>query len=255
MSKFFSVEGRVAVVTGAAQGIGLAIAERLTEAGARVVLSDVSGGEKEAERLGALFFKADVSNQGQVENLMEFAERELGPIGIVVNNAGIHRNYDPIIESNPVDWEMCQKVNLLGVVHSIKAAVPRMCDGGAIINIASLAASVGTAGLGSYAASKAGIVAITKTAAIELGPRRIRVNAICPGSVATPMALAEGGEALLEVEKIAVPLQRICDPAEIASLVHFLASDDCGHLNGQAINVCGGMSAGLSLGLWEHLAG
>jgi NAD(P)-dependent dehydrogenase (short-subunit alcohol dehydrogenase family) len=113
---------------------------------------------------------------------------------------------------------------------------------------------VGVSGLAPYAASKAAVLALTQTAAIELAPRSVRVNAICPGSVRTPMALADGGEDLLEVEAAATPLGRICEPEEVAALIHFLAAPDCSFLTGQSINLCGGLTAGLSDNLWSKLA-
>ena len=187
-------------------------------------------------------------------NLVEQTRLQFGAIDVLVNNAGIHLNYEPLENTPMEDYERCFRVNTLGVAASIKHAGKVMQAGASIINIASLAANMGVPGLGSYAVSKLSVVALTRTAAIELGAKGIRVNAICPGSVQTPMAMEEGGEELLEVESLAVPLGRIAQPGEVAALAHFLAADDCGFLNGQAINLCGGMSAGWSESLWEKLA-
>jgi 3alpha(or 20beta)-hydroxysteroid dehydrogenase len=128
-----------------------------------------------------------------------------------------------------------------------------MADGGKIINVASAAGLIGAVGLSDYVASKHAVVGLTKSAALELGGRNIRVNCVCPTTVETPMAMQEGGEHLIEGEKLLVPLGRICRPEEISALIHFLASDDCGFVNGQAIMVDGGMSCGTNARLFEKL--
>jgi 3alpha(or 20beta)-hydroxysteroid dehydrogenase len=121
-----------------------------------------------------------------------------------------------------------------------------MTNGGRIVNMASLAGVTGCVDLASYGASKHAVVGITKTAALELGVRGIRVNCICPASVNTPMAHEPGGELLLEWEKVMSPLGRICEPEEVAAMVHFLATNDCGFVNGQALTVDGGLSVGVN---------
>ena len=143
----------------------------------------------------------------------------------------------------------------MGVVAGIKHGVPRMNDGGSIINVASVAGVQGVAYLAPYVASKWAVVGVTRTAAIELYERKIRVNVICPTSVNTPMAHAAGGEAQLAMEHKAVPLQRIAEPEEVAAIIHFLAADDCAFINGQTIAVDGGFTAGLSEIAYNTLAG
>ncbi len=248
----FELRDKIAIVTGGSQGIGLAIVNRLADAGATVVCADLKDGT--GASAADLFVSTDVGDEARIEQLVTTVVDRYGRIDVLVYNAGIHLNYDSIADTTLADYERCFAVNTLGVVSAIKHAAPHMPAGGSIVNIASLAATMGVAGLGSYAASKLPVVGITRTAAIELGSRGIRVNAICPGSVQTPMAGADGGEALLEVERRAVPLGRIAQPDEVAALVQFLAADDCAFLNGQAINLCGGLSAGWSEALWEKLA-
>ena len=252
MSAAFSLQDKVAVVTGGSQGIGLAIVNRLAAHGANVINTDLREGSEPSS--AELFVKTDVSDESKIAKLVETVVEKYGRIDVLVNNAGVHLNYDTIADANLLDYERCFRINTLGVAASIKHAAPHMPSGSSIINISSLASTLGLSGLGSYTASKLPVVGLTRVAAVELGSKGIRVNAICPGSVQTPMAEAEGGEDLLEVERQAVPLGRIAQPEEVAALVHFLAADDCGFLNGQAINLCGGLSAGWSETLWEKLA-
>ena len=248
MSSFSLVE-KIAIVTGGAQGIGRAIVERLDAAGAKVILADL----KPPSDYDGDTHKVDVSSEEDIQALYASVKSKYGAVDIVVNNAGVHRNYDTIDAAQESDFDFCYDVNLKGVAWMMKHAVPIMTEGGAIINISSASAVLGVSGLSTYAASKAAVIGLTKTAAIELAHRNIRVNAICPSSVRTPMAEAEGGEALLAVEAVATPLGRICEPEELAAFVHFLAASDCSFLTGQSINLCGGLTAGLSDALWEKI--
>ena len=250
MARHFSLDGKVALVTGGAQGIGAAIVQRLTEAGAEVHSADLS--EPAADTPNT--HRTDVSVESDVQALIAAVVARTERLDIVVNNAGIHREYAALSEMNLRDLEACLAVNTKGVAHTIKHAGPVLATGGAIVNIASLAAQLGVGSLGTYAASKAAVLALTRVAAIELADRRIRVNAICPGSVRTPMATAEGGEDLLKVEAAATPLGRICEPEEVAALVHALVAQDLSFMTGQAINLCGGLSAGISEGVWQAVA-
>jgi 3alpha(or 20beta)-hydroxysteroid dehydrogenase len=141
----------------------------------------------------------------------------------------------------------------MGTLFGLKHAAEFMADGGKIINVASAAGVIGATGLSDYVASKHAVVGLTRSAALELGERNIRVNCICPTTVETPMAMQEGGEHLIEGEKLMVPLGRICRPSEAAALIHFLASDDCGFINGQAILLDGGMICGTNARMFEKL--
>lgn len=251
MSSGFDLVGKTAVVTGGSQGIGAAVADRLEAAGAKVFIGDLNP-PLVTERA---YLQTNVADEKAVAALIEAAVQTHGGLDILVNNAGVHTDYNRIDELDASALEKCLSVNTKGVAWGIKHASSVMRDGGSIINVSSASAVLGVSGLAPYAASKAGVLALTQTAAVELAPRNIRVNAICPGSVRTPMALADGGEQLLAMEAQATPLGRICEPEEVAALIHFLAANDCSFLTGQSINLCGGLTAGLSDGLWEKLAG
>ena len=250
MSDLFSLKGKTAIVTGGAQGIGASVAERLRKAGATVVIGDLNVPDDVP-----LAKKTNVSVEEDMAALVKHAVSQAGRLDFVVNNAGIHNSYDPLEAASEADIDKCIAVNTKGVMFAIKHAGPVMEDGGAIVNISSASAVLGVTGLGPYAASKAAVLGLTKVAAVELASRGIRVNAICPGSVRTPMAMADGGEDLLKVEAAAVPLGRICEPEEVAALVHALVASDCSFLTGQAINLCGGLSAGISDNVWQAVAG
>lgn len=249
MNQFLNLEGHTAVVTGAAQGIGASTAARLADAGANVFAADL--GEPDDSRFN--YVRTDVSDESQVRALMEAAAEASGRIDCLVNNAGIHLEYATIDDMSTQDVERCHSVNTQGVVYGIRHAARHMHRGGSIVNVSSASAVLGVGGLGSYTMSKSAVLGITRTAAIEYASRQIRVNAICPGSVRTPMAMEEGGEDLLAVEATATPLGRICEPGEVAALIHFLAAPDCAFITGQWINICGGLTAGLSDKLWQTL--
>jgi 3alpha(or 20beta)-hydroxysteroid dehydrogenase len=142
----------------------------------------------------------------------------------------------------------------MGALHAMKHATKIMSGGGSIVNTASAAGLVGVVGLSDYVASKHALVGLSKSAALELASHQIRVNCVCPSSVDTPMANAEGGEDLLAAEKLLVPLGRICTPEEAAALIHFLASPESAFISGQAIMLDGGMSAGTSAAAFDKLA-
>ena len=255
MSDFFSLEGQVAVITGGTSGIGLKAAERFIAAGARVVISGRKDGSEIADRIGATFVQCDVGNAESVEKLMQATEDTYGKIDIIVNNAGANFGYATLMDSDLVDFDKNFAVNTKGVVHGIKFGVPRMNDGGRIINISSMAGLQGAPYLSPYVASKWAVIGITRTAALELGARGIRVNAISPTSVNTPMANTPEGQPQLNMERKAVPLGRIAEPEEVAAMIHFLAATDCNFISGQAIACDGGFSAGMSPVAYETLAG
>jgi len=250
----FSLENKVAVITGGASGIGLSMAKRFIKAGANVVIADLADTNNEAESIGATFYKVDVSDENSVISLLKYATECFGRIDILANNAGVCPEFRGLNEVTQQDYEFAFKVNTLGVAFGLKHGPDFMNDGGSIINTASLSGKMGVFGLGAYCTSKFSVVGLTQTAAVELGDRNIRVNAICPASVNTPMA-HDNDQSQLEMEKTMIPLGRIAEPEEIASLAHFLAADDCAFINGQAINVCGGMTAGIGPKLWQRLAG
>ena len=241
----FSIDGKVAVVTGAASGIGLATARRFAAAGARVVLADLTEAGHIASEIGGVFVRTDVSREEDVEALMQRAAKDHGRIDVVINNAGIGTDTNLLVGTAASDFERAFQVNTMGVVFGIKHAVPHMTNGGAIVNTASVAGVQGAITYSAYSASKAAIISVTLTAALELAPLRIRVNCVCPGTVDTPMAYQEGVEAELALASKIMPLGRLCKPEEVAALFHFLASDDAAFISGQAICIDGAMTAGL----------
>ncbi len=254
MSNFFSLEGQVAVVTGGTSGIGLKTAERFIGAGAKVVISGRKDGTEIADGIGATFVQCDVSDPESVQNMMKEAVKTYGKIDIIVNNAGANFGYDTLMDTDLVNFDKNFAINTKGVVHGIKFGVPNMNDGGRIVNVASAAAVQGVAYLAPYVASKWAVVGITRTAAVELGERKIRANVIAPTSVNTPMANTPEGQPQLRMERKAVPLGRIAQPEEVAALIHFLVSKDCDFINGQVIGVDGGFTAGMSITAYNTLA-
>ena len=254
MSEFFSLKDNVAVITGGTSGIGLKTAERFIAAGAKVVIAGRKDGTELAEKIGATFVQCDVSSEESVAALMEAAQSAYGNIDIIVNNAGANFGYDVLMDTDVSDFDKNFNINTKGVVYGIKHGVPRMNEGGRIVNVSSAAALQGVAYLSPYVASKWAVIGITRTAAVELGEKGIRCNAICPTSVNTPMANTPEGQPQLRMEKKAVPLGRIAEPEEIASMIHFLASTDCNFISGQAIAVDGGFTAGMSINAYTTLA-
>jgi len=245
----FALKDKVAIVTGGGSGIGRAIVDRFAEAGVRLVIADISDQSLLAEQIAGRFVETDVSSDEAVESLVADAIGHFGRLDVLVNNAGIALD-DIDADVTEVTDDVYRRifdVNALGVAHGVKHAARRMDDGGSIVNISSLAGVIGFPGLPAYSMSKAAIIGLTRSAAMELAPR-IRVNAVCPGFVDTPMADRDSVDYSV-FSRNAVPMARLARPEEIAAVVHFLASDDAGVITGQALNVGGGLSAGVSLGV------
>ncbi|MFD6314635.1 SDR family NAD(P)-dependent oxidoreductase [Streptomyces nigra] len=247
--------GRRALVTGGAQGIGRAIAERLISAGARVVLADIDGegARATAKQLGAgtVAVRCDVTSTDEVTAAVDEAVGALGGLDLVVNNAGIEIA-KPLTELGDDEFLRVLDVNAGGTFRVTKAVVPALAaaDGGSIVNIASVAGVRGGPMVGAYCASKAAIIRLTETAAIELRPAGIRVNAVCPGIVSTDMAerlvAAVEGVAPIPFEQlIAMKQGREGRPEEIADLVAFLSSERARFVNGAHYVMDGGLTASL----------
>ncbi|RSU15760.1 hypothetical protein CBF29_00050 [Vagococcus elongatus] len=248
----FSLENKVAVVTGAGSGIGLATVKRLANAGAKVVIGDITEQEELAKEIDGLFIRTDVSKEEDVSRFMETAEKKYGKIDIVINNAGIIFPATPLEELEQEMFRRTIDVNAFGVFYGLKHAPKHMKDGGVILNTSSVSAISAMPGYGAYGASKAMIIILTKTAAIELSPRKIRVNCICPTTIDTPQARAEGTDLELALSSIGYPLGRMGQAEECAALFHFLASDDCQYISGSAINIDGGFLAGPAIDLMDN---
>jgi len=250
-SDYFPLAGKVAVVTGAASGLGKATALRFARAGAKVVLADKEDAEAAAKEAGGIFIRTDVSQEAQVEDLMKKTVAQFGRLDLVVNNAGIEGKDQEIKDIEEREFEEVLSNNLKSVIFGIKHAIPRISDRGSIMSTASYAGLFGTPMYGNYIMSKAGIIGLTKKAAAELAPRKIRVNCICPGTMDTPMIYKSGqaAEVELALAKKLQPLARLGKPEEAAALFHYLASDQSAFLTGQAIPLDGGMSAGPGYGI------
>lgn len=245
----YELKDKIAVVTGAGQGIGKAIALTLARHGANVVLIDVSDKIfdvlNEVEKIGVrgLAIKCDVSNVNDVEKAVKEAVNKFGRVDILVNNAGIYP-YKALMEMSEKDWARVLDINLKGTFLMTKAIVPKMIEQkyGKIINIASIAGSmIGYPSLTHYSASKAGVVGFTRALALELAQYGINVNAISPGPILTEGTSVVGlTKELYEQTIRTIPLGRMGKPEDIANLVVFLASDESSFITGQNIIVDGG---------------
>lgn len=231
------------IITGAAQGIGHALSEAFAEAGAYVLMIDLDEPTlaKTAEALGVDFMPADVSVTGDIERVVAYAIERTGQIDVVVNNAGILR--DAVLwKLDDEDWEAVIGVHLGGTFRMIRACTPHFRDRsyGRIVNVTSYTGLHGSFGQAAYAAAKAGIIGLTKTAAKELGGYGVTVNAISPNA-RTRMVESMPEETREEVKKM-ITLGRFADPSEISAAVLFLASIQAGYITGTVLPVDGGLS-------------
>ncbi len=243
------LDGKAALVTGASRGIGRAIAVRLAEEGAKVAINyagnDAAAAETKAlvEAAGseAILLKADVADKEACAKLIEDTAAEFGSIDILVNNAGITRDA-LLLRMKDEDFDAVIDTNLRSVFHLTRAAAKLMMKKrkGRIVNMSSIVGIIGNAGQTNYAAAKAGVIGLTKSAAKELASRGITVNAVAPGFIGTDMTavLPESAKEALLSE---IPLKRMGDPKDVAEAVLFLASDQAAYITGQVLNVDGGL--------------
>lgn len=246
-----TLEGRIAIVTGGAQGIGKAISESLAAFGGTVVVSDLNRAraEKTAEALAsrgcqAMAVEVDVTDERSVKGMVDAVLSKWRRIDILINNAGITRD-TLLLRMKDADWDAVLSVNLKGVFHCMKSVLPSMSKqrSGKIVSISSIVGAIGNAGQANYAASKAAVIGLTKTVAREYAKRGITVNAVAPGFIETEMTskLPEAVQADLKQQ---IPMARFGTPADIADTVAFLVSDQARYITGQVFHVNGGMYMG-----------
>jgi 2-hydroxycyclohexanecarboxyl-CoA dehydrogenase len=246
------LDNKIAIVTGAGQGIGRGIAEKLAAEGATVVVTDVN--EATAKETAAAIdpgescavgIRADVTSRESVEAMVEQVHRQFGRIDVLVNNAGWDKA-SPFVDSDPADWDRVMAINLYGVLHTCKAVLPLMAEQGAghVVNLASDAGRVGSSGEAVYSAAKGGVIAFTKAVAREMARHGVNANAVCPGPTDTALFASMGGDnpRLREALTKAIPFRRLAQPADLANVVAFLASDEASYVTGQTVSVSGGLT-------------
>jgi NAD(P)-dependent dehydrogenase (short-subunit alcohol dehydrogenase family) len=251
------LEGKVALVTGAGTGIGRAVCVRLAEEGADVVVSSQTPAHvEETCRLAAeasgrdpLGLELDVSHSDAVDRVVRQVVERFGRIDVLSNNAGIELVHGPsVVETTDEEWERVFRVNVAGTFYACRAAIPNMPDGSSIVNMASMNSFVAWENDAPYTATKGAVLQLTRALALELAPRNVRVNAVCPGVIDTPLTdafleRAENPEALRAEYAAVSPLNRMGTAREVANCVLFLASDEASFVSGSALLVDGATTA------------
>lgn len=244
-----TLENKIAIVTGAGQGIGRGIAEKLYTEGANVIIADINEATAKdtAAALGsrATGLHADVTSAESVEAMVAQVRQTFGRIDVLVNNAGWDKAA-PFVESERADWDRVIQINLYGVLNMCKAVLPVMVEqkSGSVVNVASDAGRVGSSGEAVYSAAKGGIIAFTKSVAREMARYRINANAICPGPTDTALFASIGGDdpRLREALTKAIPFRRLAQPSDLANVIAFFASDEAAYVTGQTVSVSGGLT-------------
>jgi 3-oxoacyl-[acyl-carrier protein] reductase len=248
MEEGLKLKGKVALVTGAAQGIGKAVGLLLARNGANIVVSDINLEKaeetaKEIESIGrnAMAVKVDVANLSDVERMVAAVLEKFDKIDILVNNAGITRD-KLILRMTEEDWDVVLNVNLKGTFNCTKAVIRHMAKqrSGKIVSIASVVGEMGNAGQVNYSASKAGVIGLTKTIAKEFAQRGINVNAIAPGYIETPMTEVLPEKVKEELKRL-IPMERLGKPEDVAEAALFLVSEESNYITGHVLNVNGGI--------------
>ena len=243
------LDEKVAIVTGAGQGIGRAIAEKLAAEGATVVVTDVNEAtaQQTAEAIGgdAVGLHTDVTSRHSVNTMVASVMERFGRIDVLVNNAG----WDvagPFVDSDPADWDRVIQINLYGVLNTSRAVLPIMADQryGSVVNLGSDAGRVGSSGEAVYSAAKGGVIAFTKATAREMARHQVNVNCVSPGPTDTALFASMGGDnpKLREALTKAIPFRRLAEPADLANAVAFYASDEANFITGQTVSVSGGLT-------------
>jgi 2-hydroxycyclohexanecarboxyl-CoA dehydrogenase len=248
------LQSKIAIVTGAGQGIGRGIAEKLAAEGATVVVSDINEATAKETAAsissgaignGAIGIRADVTSRESVDAMVSQVHQQFGRIDVLVNNAGWDKA-GPFVDSDPADWDRVIAINLYGVLHTCKAVLPIMAaqGHGSVVNLASDAGRVGSSGEAVYSAAKGGVIAFTKATAREMARHQVNANVVCPGPTDTALFAAMGGDnpKLREALTKAIPFRRLAQPADLANAVAFLASDEASYITGQTVSVSGGLT-------------
>jgi NAD(P)-dependent dehydrogenase (short-subunit alcohol dehydrogenase family) len=245
------MENKTVIITGAASGIGKATAQLFAKQGANVVVSDIQ--ESEGERVvkeicstggKASYFKTDVSKPEEMEALVNFAVKTYGKLDMAVNNAGIGGELNPIADMSIEGWQKVISINLSSLFYGMKYQIQAMLKsgGGSIVNISSILGAVGFAGSAGYSAAKHGVIGLTQTAALEYAAHNIRINAVCPGFIDTPLLKALDNEMKKQIISLH-PIGRLGKSEEIAELILWLSSDKASFVNGSYHPIDGGYLA------------
>ena len=241
------LDNKIAIVTGAGQGIGRGIATKLAAEGATVVVTDINEttAKETAAEIGGLGLAADVTSRESVEGMVEQVMRQFGRIDVLVNNAGWDKA-GPFMDTDPADWDRVIAINLYGVLYTSKAVLPIMAAQGfgSVVNLASDAGRVGSSGEAVYSAAKGGVIAFTKATAREMARHQVNANCVCPGPTDTALFASIGGDnpKLREALTKAIPLRRLAQPTDLANAVAFFASDEAAYITGQTVSVSGGLT-------------
>ncbi len=241
------LDNKIAVVTGAGQGIGAGIAAKLAAEGATVVVTDINEAtaKETAATLGngSVGIQTDVTSRESVNAMVDQVIDSFGRIDVLVNNAGWDKG-EQFVDSEPETWDRIIQINLYGVFNSSKKVLPVMAEQGygKVVNLGSDAGRVGSSGEAVYSAAKGGVIAFTKAMAREMARAQVNVNCVCPGPTDTPLFASMGGEKLREALQRAIPLRRLGQPGDLANAVAFLASDEAAFITGQTVSVSGGLT-------------